>query len=115
MVPDGKTYSGVGLPFFQQLAKKNLLEAYAKANTRVAAIYCENDFLSGGEDHALVADAVNKQKPGTGEYIRIPESDHGFSKTSSQLDSMQNWGRGGRPFNPAIIDVLGKWLERVFA
>lgn len=115
VIPDGKTYSGVGLAFFQQLAKKNLIEAYAKANTQVAAIYSENDFLSGGEDHALIVDAVNKMKAGTAEYVRIPESDHGFSKTSSQLDSLQHWGKGDRPFNPAIIDVLGKWLEKVFA
>lgn len=114
VMPDGKTYSGVGLPFFQQLAKKNLIEAYVKANTQVAAIYCVNDFLSGGDDHALIVDSVNKQRPGTAEYIRVPDSDHGFSQTTSPLDSLQNWGRGGRPFNPAIIDILGKWFEKVF-
>lgn len=115
VIPDGKTYSGVGVPFFQQLAQKNLLDAYSKTRAQVAAIYCENDFLSCGEDHALVVDAVNKQRPGAAEYIRVPESDHGFSKTSSQLDSLQHWGRGGRDFNPKIIEVLDKWFEKVFA
>jgi pimeloyl-ACP methyl ester carboxylesterase len=112
VIPDGKTYSGVGLPFFQQLAKKNLIEAYAKSNTHVAAIYCENDFLTSEADHTLIVDAVNRVQPGKAEYIRLPESDHGFMKTSSQLDSLQNWGRGGRAFNPNIVEALSKWLEK---
>lgn len=115
VIPDGKTYSGVGLTFFQQLATKNLMEAYAKSNAQVAVIYCENDFLSGKEDHTMIVDGINKQKPGRAEYIQVPESDHGFSKTCSPRDSLENWGKGGRPFNPNIIDLLGKWLEKVFA
>lgn len=115
MVPDGKTYSGVGLPFFQQLAKKNLIDAYAKMTGKVLALYGENDFLTSEADHLLITDAVNRKSPGRGEYIRVPQSDHGFTTTSSQLDSMQNWGRGGRAFNPNILDVLGKWLEKLFA
>lgn len=115
VVPDGKTYSGVGLPFFQQLATKNLIDAYVKSSAQVLAIYCENDFLTDEYDHTLIVNAINKQNAGRAEYIRLPGSDHGFTTTTSQKDSMENWGRGGRPFNPNIIEALTKWLDKLFS
>lgn len=111
MVPDGKTYSGVGLPFFQQLAKKNLPAAWAKIDAKVAAIWGENDFISTRSDHEFIAEMMNKKHPGSAEFIMIPHSDHGFSNTDSMLDSMQKWGRGGQ-FNPNIIEILKGWLKK---
>jgi len=110
--PDGKTYSGVGIPFFQQLATKNLPEAWAKAGCDVLAMYGENDFITCEADHRFIADTVNAASPGKGEFQLVPQSDHGFTKTTSQKDSLTNWGKGGT-FNPAVIDVLGTWLEKV--
>ncbi len=110
MIPDGKTYSGVGIQFFQALAKKNLPGAWAKIDAKVAAIWGENDFISTRYDHEFIADMMNKKKPGSAEFIMIPHSDHGFSQTDSFLDSMQKWGRGGQ-FNPNIIGILQGWLK----
>lgn len=111
MIPDGKTYSGVGIQFFQQLAKKNLPAAWLKTNAKVAAIWGENDFISTRADHEFIAEMMNKKKAGSAEFIMVPHSDHGFSDTTSMLDSMQKWGRGGK-FNPNIIEILGGWLKR---
>lgn len=111
MIPDGKTYSGVGIQFFQQLAQKNLPAAWLKTNAKVAAIWGENDFISTRSDHEYIAEFMNKKRPGSAEFILVPHSDHGFSDTTSMLDSMQKWGRGGK-FNPNIIEILGGWLKR---
>ncbi len=111
MIPDGKTYSGVGIQFFQTLAKKNLPAAWAKIDAKVAAIWGENDFISTRSDHEFIAEMVNKKHPGSAEFILVPHSDHGFSNTDSFADSLQKWGRGGQ-FNPNIIEILGGWLKK---
>jgi pimeloyl-ACP methyl ester carboxylesterase len=111
--PDLKTFSGVGIPFFQQLANKNLMEAWSKSNCKVLTLWGENDFISTEWDHGFVADTLNKAKAGTAKYVKIPNSDHGFTTTSSQLDSMTKWGRPGGVFNPNIIEILKGWLQEV--
>jgi len=110
-VPDLKTYSGVGIGFWQDLAKINLAEATAKMNTSLLAMWAENDFISTRADHEFMAEIANQTKPGSGEFVVVPQSDHGFTRTTSLLDSMQRWGRGGE-FNPATVDILTRWLEK---
>lgn len=111
MAPDGKTVSGVGIPFFQQLEKKNLMKAWSQCKSKIMIAYCENDFLSGEWDHRFIVDSVNRWRPGTAEFHLIKESDHGFNKTSSQKDSMEKWGRPGATFNPAFKDAFLDWLK----
>jgi hypothetical protein len=112
MVPDGKTYSGVGIQFFQQLAKKNLPAAWAKSNAKAIALWGENDFISTRYDHELIAEMMNKLHPGSAEFMLVPQSDHGFLKTNSMQESKQKWGRGGAPFNPNIIEILRTWFKK---
>lgn len=113
MIPDGRTYSGVGLPFFQELAKENLAAAWQNlGETQVLALYGENDFISGITDHQDIARWVNARRPGTATFTLVPQSDHGFNQTSSPRDSMEKWGRPGATFNSNIIDILKSWLEK---
>jgi len=108
---DGETYSGVGIPFFRELSRINLPKAWSGAKTSVAVIYCENDFLSGQDDHERIAKYVNTLRPGTAEFILLRQSDHLFTKTSSMRDSMDKWGKGGE-FNTSILDTLLDFLKR---
>lgn len=112
LVPDGKTFSGVGLPFFQQLAKKNMAAAWAEFKGPVLAAYGENDFLSSEADHEYLVSIVNRERPGTATYVRLKNADHGFFRTTSQRDSMEKWGRPGGQFNPEIVTVLSEWLGK---
>lgn len=114
MSPDLKTYSGVGIPFFQQLAKKNLPEAWSKTDAKVLALYHENDFITDDYDHELIAQIVNARKPGNGEYKLVPQSDHGFNMTTSQADSRAKWGRPGGQFNPNVVEIISAWLDKHF-
>lgn len=110
--PDGKTMSGVGIPFFQQLAKRNLGEAWAKVNVPTLVLYGANDFVSSEEDHLLIRNIVNQRKEGLAEYVRLANSDHGFFQTESPADSMRRWGQPGGTFNPNVVDTLKAWLEK---
>ena len=110
--PDGKTYSGVGIPFWQQLAKKNLPAAWLKTDAKVLALWGSSDFISTRSDHEFVAEFMNQKKPGSAEFVMVPDSDHGFLNTKSMKESQQKWGRGGAAFNPNIIDILKDWLKK---
>lgn len=111
-VPDGKTYSGVGLPFFQELSKYNFEGLWSKVDSKVMAFWGENDFISTEEDHPMIVKIVNEKHSGKAEYVKLANSDHGFMKTTSFADSRAKWGRGGE-FNSNIVDEVLKWLEKV--
>lgn len=112
MSPDLKTFSGVGIPFFQQLAKKNLGATWDKQTCKVLMLWGENDFVSGEEDHKFVADLLNKKNPGQAKYVRLPESDHGFKKTTSFLDSFRRWTSPGEK-NENVIPIMREWIESI--
>lgn len=111
-IPDGETYSGVGIPFFRELSQTNLSQGWKDSKCNVLSIYCENDFLSGQDDHERIAKYVNRLRPGTAEFKLLTNADHGFTKTSSMKDSKQRWGQGGE-FNPSIIATLLDYLKKV--
>jgi pimeloyl-ACP methyl ester carboxylesterase len=106
MSPDGKTYSGVGLQFFKELAGYNLEGLWSKVKCPTMVFWGENDFISSEDDHKRIVAILGDK----GEYVRLPESDHGFFKTSSFRDSQQKWGRGGE-FNPVIVEKTLAWLS----
>lgn len=113
--PDDRTYSGVGLPFFQELAQENFAQAWAGiGEANVLTLWGENDFVAAAWDHEAIVRWVNARREGAGTYVRIPESDHAFLRTSSPRNSQENWGRGGE-FNPNIIEIMQEWLDRVLA
>lgn len=110
-IPDGETYSGVGIPFFRELAQTNLPKAWAGVSADVLAIYCENDFLCGRDDHERIAAAANARRAGSGEFKLLAGSDHLFRKTASQRDSQSTWGQAGT-LNPSISETLVEYLKR---
>ena len=110
-IPDGKTMSGVGVAFFQELAKQDLAGTWEKLDTKVLAMWGESEFISTRYDHEFIAEIVNKKHAGWGEFKPLPESDHGFSKVKDARESLERWGRGA-PFNPNVIDTLLDWLKR---
>jgi hypothetical protein len=111
MIPDGKTYSGVNIKFFQQLAQKNLPAAWEKFDGSVLALWGENDYISTEWDHSFIAEIVNRRTPGKGTFKVVPQSDHGFFKTSSPQDSRSKWGRPGNMFNQNIVEILAEWIK----
>ncbi|MBV6459520.1 MAG: hypothetical protein HONBIEJF_02668 [Fimbriimonadaceae bacterium] len=109
--PDGKTMSGVGLPFWRQLAKYNFEELWTKIDAPVLSLWGENDFISTEIDHVMIADIANKRKAGNGKYVKLAKTDHGFFTTESFADSLAKWGKGGQAFNPAVVDTMRDWLK----
>jgi len=110
LCPDGKTYSGVGLTFFKELADKDLAGAWAKVDAKVLCLCGENDFVASEGDHPIITRIVNQAHPGNAEYIKVPQSDHGYSLTTSWQDAADR--SKPHPFNPALLTILKDWLKK---
>jgi pimeloyl-ACP methyl ester carboxylesterase len=110
---DGKTMSGIGWKFWPGCFEPNYAAAWEKVNAKVLSVWGESEFIAGHYDHPLIADIVNAKRPGTAKYVGIPNSDHGFRNVATVKESFETWGKPGKEFNPAIIDVLVKWAEEV--
>jgi pimeloyl-ACP methyl ester carboxylesterase len=110
-IPDGKTISGVGIPFFQELADQNLMKAWSELKAPVLVFWGENDFISTRWDHEYIVDTLNRKNPGSATLRVLEQSDHGFFRTTSQRDSMERWGKGS-PHNPNIEEALIDWLKK---
>jgi hypothetical protein len=54
----------------------------------VLALWGENEVVSSEDDHQAIAAAVNSVRPGKGPYVRVAQSDHAFTLTTSPADSL---------------------------
>ncbi|MFN3729526.1 MAG: alpha/beta fold hydrolase [Fimbriimonadaceae bacterium] len=113
LVPDGYHFSGIGLDFWRGCYAENYAAYWEKLDTNVLSIYGECDFVAERIDHPLIAEIVNREKPGKAEFIEIPASDHAFRNVATKRESQEYWSRGGREMNPAIIEVLLTWANRL--
>ncbi|HZH98237.1 MAG TPA: hypothetical protein VEX38_04645, partial [Fimbriimonadaceae bacterium] len=111
--PDGKTMSGMPMAFWRQVFAYNFADYWMKVNTNVLSLWGENEFIASRIDHPYIAEIVNKVKPGTAKYVEVKDSDHGFFKTTSMQDSFTKWSQPGKEVNPAVVDILVEWAERV--
>lgn len=111
--PDSIMLGDRTIKYMQELNDHNFCEAWTKmGETRVLALFGENDWISLVEDQTQVADAVNAAHPGYAEYKVVPASDHGFSKSTSMKDSFDRFGKPGAEFNPVIITMMKEWIAK---
>jgi pimeloyl-ACP methyl ester carboxylesterase len=112
---DGKTMSGIGWKFWPGCFEPNYAAVWEKVNAKVLSVWGESEFISGREDHALIAEIVNAKRPGTARFVSIPNSDHGFRNVATMKESFEFWSKGGKEFNPAIIEILTQWADETLA
>jgi uncharacterized protein len=108
--PDINTWAGRSHGFWREVNDVNLPETWEKASGKVLALWGESEFISGEIDHTMLEAWVNKLRPGTAKYVRVPQSDHGFSLTTSPADSLGKWGKPEAKFNPNVIQMTHDWL-----
>ncbi|MCU0726774.1 MAG: alpha/beta fold hydrolase [Planctomycetes bacterium] len=104
---------GVKRPgFFREIANTNLAAAWKDFSGEVLVLWGEADFVSGPRDHEVIADIVNRARPGRAEYRPLPGMDHGFARAASLAESYRNLREGVRaPMNEEILGVLRNWLS----
>jgi pimeloyl-ACP methyl ester carboxylesterase len=109
----GGLFNGKSLDFWRQLGQTNFAAYWKKCNTHALAVHGASDFVTYDADHKLIADIVNKDHPGWGKWMVLPNSDHLFHNFATEQDSMKNFQRG--KFNNDFSKVMKDWIKQVMA
>lgn len=109
LIPGG-LFNGKSLDFWRQLAQTNFASYWAKCGAYTLAVRGETDFVTYDADHKLIADIVNKARPGTAEFLIAKRSDHVFHDFGTEAESQANFTKGR--FNLTFTKMLKAWIAK---
>jgi uncharacterized protein len=115
----GKAF-GRSAYYFHTMSKQNLAEAWSKVSCKVLAMYGEFDVQAlNARDAVTIAEIVNQSKPGNGEFMLLPKTEHIFAKVDSYKQTAELYGTGkffqyaSQNYNPEFGKVTNEWMMRV--
>lgn len=94
----------------QQAAKKDFLAAWTKVRAPVLVVHGEYDQFEPRHGHQLIADTLNRLRPGSATFIEVPRADHGMSIFASAEDAYLD--RNGTPSPDLLVRPLLDWARR---
>ncbi len=102
-----------GRPFVwhQQAAKQNFLAAWAAIEAPVLVIFNTFDQFETRHGHKLIADTVNRLRPGTATYLERPNIGHSDNRYAT-IEDAYAW-EGGTPAWQGAATVMAEWLKSV--
>jgi len=109
---DPNKMMGRTLKFWRQLAQTSYPDLWSKISCRTLVLWGQYDFVSTEEDHIMIRDHLNRRNPGTATYIRVENSNHGFSSVSSYQNA---FATPNPPFNNKAVEVMDKWIKEQLA
>lgn len=95
----------------QQAAKKDFLEAWTQVEAPVLVIHGEYDQFEPRHGHALIAQTLNRLRPGSATFIAVPAADHGLDVYGSAEDAYAYRNPTVRP--ELLVRPLIEWARRV--
>ncbi|MCU0317400.1 MAG: alpha/beta fold hydrolase [Fimbriimonadaceae bacterium] len=110
--PGGK-FSGKTNQFWAQLAQINMPKYWKATKAHVLAVKGASDYVVYEVDHTLIADTMNRVKPGTGKAVVLPNSDHIFNNWATEKESQLNWPRG--TYNHDFCKLMMGWIRETIA
>lgn len=115
----GKAF-GRSAHFFYTMSKQNLAEEWSKMNCKVLAMYGEFDVQAlNANDAVTIAEVVNQSKPGNGEFMLLPKTEHIFAKVDSYIQTAELYGTGKffqyamQNYNPEVGRTTNEWMSKV--
>ncbi len=109
--PEGKDHThlyGRPLAFYQQLQSLNLATAWSGVKVPTLVLHGQYDWIMSREDHELIAQYVNANRPGAARFIEVPEMGHTFEHYLSFADAFHNKAAA---FDPKVLQLLTDWLK----
>jgi pimeloyl-ACP methyl ester carboxylesterase len=105
--------SHYGRPFawHQQAARRNFLAAWARIEAPVMVVHGEYDQYEPRHGHELIAETVNRLRPGTATFLEIPHADHELDIYPTAEAAYA--GEGGERRFGLFLDPVLAWLRRV--
>jgi pimeloyl-ACP methyl ester carboxylesterase len=104
-----------GRPFawHQQATRRDFLAAWSRVEAPVMVVYGEHDQFETRHGHALIAETVNRLRPGSAIFLEIAGADHNLVSYPSAEAAYREEG-GTQRFELFLDPVLG-WLRTVTA
>lgn len=116
----GDYFSGRHYKFWHTMNKTRMVDAWSKVKSKALAIYGEFDVQALNErDARKIAEIINENNPGNGEFLLIPKAEHGFAKVDSyrQVTELFSTGKYGpyanENYNSEIGRLTTEWMEKV--
>ena len=97
----------------QQAARRDFLEAWARVQAPVLVVYGEFDQFETRHGHKLIADTINKLRPGSATFVEVPKADHEIEFYASAEDAYAY--RDPTVRNEVFVGHLMDWVKRVTA
>lgn len=107
----GDTHYGRPIAFHQQAQRQNWPDAWTRVRAPVLALYGEYDWFESRDAAALIADVVNRKRPGTARLVVVPALDHHFMRFPSRQDAFRN--RGGTEHAAPVVEAILAWLQQI--
>jgi len=100
-----------GRPFawHQQAARHNFLAAWAELDARVLVIFNAFDQFEARHGHALIADIVNRERPGTATFVERPHIGHSDNRYDTIIEAYTR--SGGEPAWQEAAEIMTNWLH----
>lgn len=109
--PEGKDHAhlyGRPLLFYQQLQNLNLAAAWSGVKVPTLVLHGQFDWIMSREDHELIAQYVNANRPGAASFVKVPDMGHTFQHYLSFADAFR--GKEA-PFDPKVVKLVTDWLK----
>lgn len=94
-----------------QAARKDFLEAWTRIEAPVLVFHGEYDQFEPRHGHKLIADTVNRLRPGTATFVEVPKADHELEFYASAEDAYA-YRNPKVDFEP-FLRPLVEWLKEV--
>jgi dienelactone hydrolase len=105
------THYGRPATFHQQAQRQNWPAAWSRVRAPVLALFGEHDWFENRDAVALIADLVNRQRPGTAQVQVFPGLDHHFTKFPSAGAAFAS--QGGKESAAPVVEAILAWLRRI--
>ena len=93
-----------------QAAATDFLEAWTNVRAPVLVLYGEYDQFETRHGHRLIADTLNRLRPGSATFVEVPRADHDLDLFASADDAYAY--RGPRPGRDAFLPAMLDWIRR---
>ena len=95
----------------QQAAKKDFLAAWSRLQAPVLVIHGEYDQFEPRHGHELIAETLNKLRPGSATFVEVPKADHELEFYASAEDAYAY--RNPTVRHETLAGILIPWVMRV--
>ncbi len=102
---------GRHIKYYQQVQDLNIEAAWEKITAPVLVVYGEFDWIMTREDHVIITRIVNKNHPGTAEFVEIPGMDHHYQRYASVQDAFDR-RNGNNIAADETVSAMVNWLKK---